>query len=261
MHPMTQVALRSARSVYDYYDIFLDKLDIAKKEGNSEQLLDNSAHRIESVLAKQLQRAYPDLPIIESGTLSPQEGWKINPVLGLENLLRGLPNFGLSIGVYLQGKLDQVVILNPVTHQEFTGATGRTALLNSKRIRVNNGLSASASIALPSLKIKNRDKFLPAYMALTTYFMKNNSHIINSGSDAFDILSVASSHLDAAIVFEPNLEKLQPVFLLARESGCLIGNITGDPNLENSSCILVANPKYFKHLVKNVSPLYQASLF
>lgn len=261
MHPMTQVAQRSARSVYDYYDLFLDKLDIAKKEGTLHELLDNTANRVEGSLVKQLQRSYPDLEIIDSENQEPVDGWKINPVLGLDNILRGLPNFGLSISVYLQGKLDQVFIANPITNQEYIGAAGRTALLNSKRIRVNSNTNSNPTIALPSLKLNVREKFLPTYMALYTYFLKNNAFVANTGSDAFDVLSVASGYLDAAIIFQPDLQELQPAFLIAREAGCLIGDITGNPKIEADSCLLIANAKYFKHIVKNASPIYQASIF
>lgn len=261
MHPMTQVALRSARSVYDYYDVFLDKLYSAKKEGNIDNLLDNTVHRIESTLIKQLQRAYPDMPIISHNEENPKEGWQINATLGLENILNGLPNFGLSISIYLQDKLDQVVITNPITNQEYTGSAGRSALLNSKRIRANSVINHEPSIALPSLDLSLREQFLPTYMAFMTYFLKNNSRIINTGCDSWDILSVASGYLDAAIIFGANTTQLKPVFLIAREAGCLIGDVSGNPKIEQGACILVANAKYFKHIVKNVAPLYQASLF
>jgi fructose-1,6-bisphosphatase/inositol monophosphatase family enzyme len=61
----------------------------------------------------------------------------LNPIIGLNNFIRGIPSFAVSIGVKRDSKPYAGAILNPITKELFIAELGVGSFYNSKRVTLN----------------------------------------------------------------------------------------------------------------------------
>lgn len=257
MHPTLQLALRAARSVGEHYEYLLDRLDLARTDNTLDELLANCSKRVEQSIERQLVRAHPDasfrgrrIQLQGSGELC----WEIDSLVGEANLRRGYPAFALSIAIYQRDRLEQVILFNPATEQEFMASRGRGATLNGRRIRVLQGWkSEQAALALPQPAGLQRKALLPDYLKLVEHFY--GTQLLASGCAALDICAVAAGQLDAGVFLGAETEQLAPALLILKEAGGLSGDLSGSPQLGEQGRLLVTNPKAFRQLVSQLKTL------
>ncbi|ODC05097.1 hypothetical protein BFW38_01015 [Terasakiispira papahanaumokuakeensis] len=259
MHPMIQLALRAARSVIEHYDHVIERLDIARQDRNVDELIDHCAFRVEQALQRQLKRGYPDFSFNGTHIREEAQGdstWVVNPLVGRDNLARGYPACALSVALYAAGRLEHVVIINPLSGQEFIAGRGRGASLNGRRIRVLTSWHAEqAHVAMPLPEMGVRMRMLPTYLDVQQYLGQQVAHLNTMNEPVLDLLAVAAGQLDAAIILGADMDALAPALMVLKEAGGLYGDVSGAPNLGSDARLLAANPKTFKALVSGIRPV------
>lgn len=254
MHPTIQLALRAVRSVNEHYAYVTERLDLAKIDNTLAELISTCGHRVEQALERQLVRAHPDasfkgrrVELKGSGEMT----WVVDPLVGYANLGRGYPAYALSLAIYLNARLEHVIIFNPATEEEFIASRGRGATLNGRRIRVIKGWQAEqAAVALPLPAGAQRTQHLQTYANLIAQLGVQD--LITTGCTSLDICALAAGQLDAGIFLGADLEQLAPALLVLKEAGGLHGDLSGAPQLDANKRLLVANPKAFRLLVSQL---------
>ncbi|SJZ60864.1 myo-inositol-1(or 4)-monophosphatase [Oceanospirillum multiglobuliferum] len=264
MHPMVQLALRTARSAVQNFQRINERLDIARKENTVQQLLEETARSVEEYVIKQLTRAHPEHSFKSQYQRQiPGKGegkdivWTVQAAHGWDNLSRSLPMAALSISCEIKGKIEHVIVLNPFTGDEYTASRGRSAQLNGRRVRVSNQRAIEAgkyALPLPSLETRGRNFAL--FMGLTQQIGQVAESLHNSGCNLLDLLSTTAGFTDASVVYGVDENEMRIAALFAKESGALIGAIDGSPNLPQDGNLILANPKMYK-IVLQIAKNYQ----
>ena len=259
MQPAIKMALRIARQGSDYLKAHFERQEPnAKNEGERSRQLARVEQSIYDNFVEQLEKAYKDhtiAPMGEADANGSEKSWHIFPVLGRENFIRGIPEFALALSQKKNNRTENLLLVNPVTGEEYTASRGHGAALNSRRVRASEikqpGQAAVASNLLDQAR-QGDDPFIWGELAAT--IARDSSMFRTSGCVALDIARVSAGLLDAAVIFRPDAADLDLGVTLAMESGALTGDFSGNPSVEHAKQLVVANPKLLRELLKVLHP-------
>ncbi|MEX2475163.1 inositol monophosphatase [Marinobacter sp.] len=259
MQPAIKMALRVARQGSDYLKAHFERQEPAgKDDADRRSQLERVETSIYGNFTEQLEKAYKDhtiAPMGESDAAGNDRSWHIFPLLGRENFLRGLPDFALALVQKKNNRVENLLLINPITGEEFSASRGHGAALNSRRIRaseIKHSQQAALSTNLLDQARKGDDPLVWGEMA--SVLAKDSGMFRTSGCIALDIARVAAGYLDAAIVFRPEAADLDIGVTLAMESGALTGDFSGNPATGQARQLVVANPKLFREVLKILHP-------
>ncbi len=264
MQPAIKMALRITRQGADYLKAHFERQDI---NGNSrderEQQLDRVTGKIYDNIQEQLLKAYKDHYIAPAGALD-NEGhslsWHVFPVLGTDNLLRGIPDFALALVQKKDNRTENLLLINPVTGEEYSASRGRGAALNSRRMRVSEVKHLADAVVVTNLLSQARGAEDPlVWGEMSAHLASRSADFRTCGCSVLDIARVSSGHLDAAIIFRPSGEDMDIGLSLANETGILSGDFSGNPSTGETRQLVIANPKLFREVLRTLHP-FQARL-
>jgi myo-inositol-1(or 4)-monophosphatase len=203
--------------------------------------------RCQKLIEKTLRAAFPQVPLLgeegDSGDVTAEYRWVVDPIDGTVNYFFGLPHAAVSIA--LQARCDERrgaagrrkpspragnlvtrhashvsvvgVIFDPFTGEIWTTIQGEPTRLNGKIVRVSGrSRVAEAIIAMGFSKSQaNLEKSIPHMIRLTRRARK----IRVMGSAALELAYVASGRLDAYIERTINLWDVAAGALLVENAG------------------------------------------
>lgn len=260
MHPTLNIALRAARIASEQIARATEKLDIIKSEQLSvAEYVSQVCEAAERTLAYNIHKTNPTHKVVgvHSGELPGEEAsvgdveWFVNPIDGLTNFAKGLPWYALTLVFREKGKAEHVVVINPITGEEFTASRGRGAQFNGRRIRVNpvtEFAGTTVALAEGANSKHSTENYLRLYSKLSGF----GCEIQNSGSFGLSLAYVAAGRLEACCLLGVEEENLLPGQLLIQEAGGLIGNLSGQVKMEKRDDLVAANPKLFKQLLQSL---------
>lgn len=259
MQPAIKMALRVARQGSDFLKAHFERQELSERDQND---LQNQLDRVEQSLyenfSDQLQKAYKDhtiAPMGESDAGEHDKTWHIFPILGRDNFLRGIPEFALALIQKKNNRAEHLLLVNPMTGEEYSASRGHGAGLNSRRVRTSTTRHAEEAAVVTNLLDQARgaeDPLLWGELAAT--LAQQSSSIRTTGCAALDIARVAAGHMDAAVIFRPQAADLTIGLIIANESGSLTGDFSGNPSSDKARQLVVANPKLFKEVLKVLHP-------
>jgi len=185
--------------------------------------------RCQKLVAKTLCTAFPRIPLLgeegDSGDVTAEYRWVVDPIDGTVNYFFGMPHAAVSIALQVQSPKSKLqshetvlgVIYDPFTDELWTALRGGPARLNGKIIRVSRrSRLADAVIAMGFSKSQeNLEKSLPHVNRLARRVKK----IRIMGSAALELAYVASGRLDAYIERTINLWDIAAGALLIECAG------------------------------------------
>ncbi len=200
----------------------------------------------EALIVGAIRAARPDDAIIgEEGTAD--EGtsgvrWLIDPIDGTTNFFYDLPGYAVSIAAADDHGTLAGAVYVPATDELFTAARGHGATLNGEPIRCSP--TSDLSSALLATGFSYQADRRRAHMRRLQHVIGEVRDIRRLGAAAADLCYVAAGRVDA--YFEEHLGPwdLAAGELIAREGGCLSGDLTGGP--VRPAQVLVANPSLFE---------------
>ena len=93
MHPMVQFGLRAMRSAAEQFVRIRERIENSHEEHNLDRLLEDAGRNVETLVANQLSRGYPEhgvsgryIPYREGQGEGADHHWKIEPFHGYSNL-------------------------------------------------------------------------------------------------------------------------------------------------------------------------------
>ncbi len=259
MQPAIKMALRVARQGSDFLKAHFERQELTENDSaDLETQLTRVEQSIYDSFAEQLQKSYKDhviAPLGESDARSESRSWHIFPILGRDNFLRGIPEFALAMLQKKDNRAENLLLVNPVSGEEYAASRGHGASLNSRRVRIGTQRHPDQATVVTNLLDQARGSEDPLLWGeLASTLAQKTAGLRTSSCMALDIARVAAGHLDAAVIFRPQAADLAIGLIIANESGALTGDFSGNPSSDRTSQLVVANPRLFKEVLKTLYP-------
>ncbi|MFZ1342048.1 inositol monophosphatase family protein [Thiothrix eikelboomii] len=260
MHPMLNIATRTARQAGDLIRRYvgdLDKVRIQLKDAND--FVSEVDKQAEREIIQALRRAYPDHAILgeesgQHGDETAEYQWVIDPLDGTTNFLYGLPHFAVSIGLKQRGRLLLGVVYDPLRDELFAAARGEGATLNNRRIRVSSRPSLENALLATGVPFRANQN-LDLYLDTLRVLVPGTAGVRRFGSAALDLAWVACGRYDGFWEFGLQAWDLAAGALIIQEAGGLVGDLHGGSEHLTNGNLLAANPKVFKEMLQRLHPV------
>lgn len=208
--------------------------------------------RSEEMLISRITAAYPDHDIITEESAGKQLGnrarWILDPIDGTTNYAHGFPFFCVSIALELDGEIIIGVINSPVLQEVFVCEKGKGSFLNGERLAVSptedlakSFLATGFPYDIAQNPYNNINYF--SGMALQSLAIRR------AGSAALDLAYVATGRFDGFWELKLHPWDTAAGWLLVREAGGTITQMSGDDYFLESPTILASNGKVHRQMI------------
>lgn len=184
-------------------------------------LVTQTDEQIDRLVSRGIRAAYPDAFILseEQATWYDPAApavWVVDPVDGTTNFARGVPVWGVSIGVLVGGAPVAGVVNFPLLGEIFTATLGGGALRNGEPIRVSAAPPDDEQLIMECTRTRKRWRFdLPL-----------KSRVL--GSAAYNVCKVADGTALACSEATPKIWDLAAAGLVLAEAGGVLGGHHGE---------------------------------
>lgn len=201
----------------------------------------------ENFLKENIQTHFPDHSIIteESGEIigsAPYE-WVIDPIDGTVNYAKGIPFYGISIGIRYQKDTVVGLVHAPKLRETYEAIKGEGAFLNGEKITVSTTDKLDRAVlatGFPYDKGVDEDNNLPHFQVI----LPKIGGIRRLGSAALDLCQVATGRLDGYWELKLNDWDVEAGLLIVEEAG----GKTSVKREEKGLFIIGANEAMFSEL-------------
>ena len=254
MNALQNVAVMAARrggSVLLRHLNRLDKLRVEKKGHND--FVSDADRAAEAAVIEVIQRHYPDHAIHaeESGVHGDADTvWIIDPLDGTTNFLHGFPQFCVSVGVQVKGRLEAGAVYDPMRQELFAASRGNGATLDDRKIRVSGRTELEHALIGTGFPFRQKDMPMGPYLEMLGKVVRNTSGVRRPGAAALDLCYVAAGRLDG--FWETGLKSwdLAAGTLIIREAGGIVSALDGGENYLDTGHILCGTPKIYAGLAR-----------
>ncbi|MDX5298401.1 MAG: inositol monophosphatase, partial [Gammaproteobacteria bacterium] len=210
MQPAIKMALRMARQSSDYLRTQFERSDLGNpREDATLKLISHLERAVYDSCVEQLQRAYRDHYIAPAGDIhgeGHEQSWHVFPLLGDGNFARGLPDFAIALLQKQRNRAEHLVLISPMSHEEYTVSRGYGASLNGRRIRASEVKAPHQASVATDLFARCRQSSDPlVWGELAATIGQHTAGVRVAGCAALDLARVACGRLDAAILTAPSL--------------------------------------------------------
>ena len=256
MEPLLNIAIRAARLAGTVISRATARLDAVKfdKKGELDYVSEVDT-QVEAIIIETLLDAYPDHAILaeESGKQGNSDYlWIVDPLDGTLNFLNGYPQFCVSIALSIKGKLQQAVVYDPIRDELFSASRGRGALLNDRKIRVNDKTKLEQTLLATGFPVRKPNSIDNSIETLRRV-LAIGTDIRRGGSAALDLAYVACGRLDGFWEFGLNPWDIAAGALLVMESGGIVCDRVASEDFLQTGDVVAANPKIVKSLIPHLA--------
>lgn len=204
---------------------------------------------IEALCVKSVLQSFPEDGIFSAGGLQNMESrngleWIIDPIDGVHNFVRGIPEVGLQIAIRSRGELMYASMYQPFNQEQFTANRGGGAVYHDYR----NGQELTLSVSARTLQ----DSVVIYDGSLGTAAAEGSEMVINmlgprvGGTRVFgiaiqDFAMIASGKAEIFVTTVGRPEDVAPGILLVREAGGKVTDLKGMEVGIDSKNLLVTN--------------------
>lgn len=259
-HPLVNIAVQAARDAGRVIVRYMNRMEgIAVAEKQRHDFVSQVDREAEEAIVRVIRRAHPDHAILaeEGGRSAGRRGseveWVVDPLDGTTNFLRDFPHFAISIGVREGGRPTQGVVYDPVREELFVASRGRGALLNDRRLRVNERKGLKDSLLATGFPFRER-ALLKHYMAMFEALFTEAADVRRAGSAALDLAYVAAGRVDGFWEFGLKAWDMTAGTVLIREAGGAVTDFTGGENFLERGDIAAGSIKLHRDLLATIRP-------
>ena len=252
MHPLVNITLRAGRDAAGVLAQQSERLDrIRMVETEAGQQVTSVEADADKSLLYHIRGAYPNHNVNSriSGEHPGKLGeptWHLDPAVGMDNLLRGFPAFGVALAIEIKNKVNHAAVLFPILQEEFTASRGSGAQLNARRLRVRTGDELKNTL----IGVNPADIDAVLLTDLIRELIDKEGQFRALGDTTLDILQVAAGRYSGGWAKASSGPGLQAALLVLQEAGGIAGTHTGRPSPGADDELLFANPKLLKQLLR-----------
>ncbi len=210
----------------------------AKADGT---LVTETDIRAEGKIINAIKDAYPKHNILsEEGSPGEKPSkfcWIIDPLDGTHNFIRGIPVFGTSIALAMEGEVILGVIYMPIADEMYTALKDNGAYLNAKKISVSSNNLAEATIIYDSGFRRGGEAMLKGLGRIA----ENAFNIRMTGSTARGLSFVAEGKVDAEIEYTDKIWDFAAGAIIVEEAGGMVTGHNGKKWTLNTTNYLISN--------------------
>ena len=170
--------------------------------------------------------------------------WVVDPIDGTVNYLYGLPQWGVSIGVEVDGSAVAGCVFDPAKDELFTAVRGEGARLNGRPLRCTSASELSQALVATGFGYDARRR--AAQASVLPRLVPAVRDIRRVGAGALDLCAVAAGRVDAYYELGLSPWDMSAGLLIATEAGARVGGLRGGPPSE--AMVLAAAPGVFDAL-------------
>jgi myo-inositol-1(or 4)-monophosphatase len=204
---------------------------------------------IEALSTKNILQSFPEDGILAAGGLNSIESrnaieWIIDPIDGIHNFVRGIPEVGLQIAIRSRDELLYASMYQPFNQEQSTATRGQGARYHDYRSGQDLTLRVSNRPLTDSLVMY--DGSLGTTDARESLNVLSKIGTKTGGTRVFgiaiqDFTMIASGRAEAFITTVAHPEDVAPGILLVREAGGRVTDLNGEEVDIHSRSLLVTN--------------------
>jgi histidinol-phosphatase len=237
----TNLAYRAGRLTLGYY-----QTGIRPDYKADDTPVTAADHAAEELIRGEIERTYPGHAIVgeEYGESAGQGNpfrWLVDPIDGTKSFMRGVPLYGVLIGLEIEGVIRVGAAYFPALDEMLCAAHGLGCWWNGRRASVSDVASFERTcICYTSYKsFTQRDPGLFERLSNSVYMMRG-------WSDAYGYLLVATGRAEAMLDPRMNIWDCGPFPVILREAGGFYGSwqgVDGHTHGEALACNAALKPK------------------
>jgi myo-inositol-1(or 4)-monophosphatase len=211
----------------------------------------------EEAIMGAIRSRFPDHSILseEAGRSTPTDSgptWIIDPLDGTTNFVHGIPQFAISIGVAVEGRIDFGVILDPCKNDLFSAARGRGARWNGAKCCVSEREALPGALLATGFPFKAH-RLLDPYLAIFRDVFLRCKAIRRPGAAALDLAYTACGLFDGFFEFQLSAWDIAAGSVLVEEAGGVITGMDGGSDYLESGNVVCGPPGVHRELLEVVS--------
>jgi myo-inositol-1(or 4)-monophosphatase len=185
--------------------------------------------KVERKIVDSIQRHYPEHDILSEErpfvSRNASYRWIIDPVDGTHNFMKGIPIFGVSLALEIEGRVSLGVIYMPLTKRLYVAQRGKGSYLNGRRIHVSSRPLSMATVAYDSSIRLHKKRMLRVLDRLTEEVF----NLRMFGSTVEGLCLIAEGNLEMEIEFSDKPWDFAAGALLVEEAGGRFTDFAGCP--------------------------------
>lgn len=229
-----------------------EDLDVRHKSRTD--LVTKADNASEEYIIGEIRKTFPNHMINaeEAGNLAgtPEHQWFIDPLDGTLNYAHGVQIYCVSIGYAYNGQVELGVVYDPTQDEMFSAEKGTGAFLNGSPIHTSafeDLVDCMLVTGFPNDMWGTPDDNTGNFI----HFSKLSQTVRRLGSAALDFVYLAAGRLDGFWEVEINSWDVAAGSLIAKEAGCVVTNVFGNPDfLKEPISIVSANPVIHAKMLK-----------
>jgi histidinol-phosphatase len=205
----------------------------------------------EEFIREEIAREYPGHAVVgeEYGEVNEENQpyrWIIDPIDGTKSFMRGVPLYGVLIGLEVHGEIRVGAAYFPALDEMLCAADGLGCWWNGRRARVSE-VAALDKACVCFTSWKNFDSRDPGIFTR----LSETAYILRGWSDAYGYLLVATGRAEAMLDPVMKVWDCGPFPVILREAGGFFGSwkgIEGHTHGEGFACNLSLKPQLIELL-------------
>jgi myo-inositol-1(or 4)-monophosphatase len=185
--------------------------------------------------------------LVSAADLAPEEA-----IMGAIRPLHGIPQFAISIGVAVEGRIDFGVILDPCKNDLFSAARGRGARWNGAKCCVSEREALPGALLATGFPFKAH-RLLDPYLAIFRDVFLRCKAIRRPGAAALDLAYTACGLFDGFFEFQLSAWDIAAGSVLVEEAGGVITGMDGGSDYLESGNVVCGPPGVHRELLEVVS--------
>ncbi len=214
---------------------FRNELEASFKEDESP--VTRADIEAEELIRSRIERDLPDHDIVgEEGGESLSGSrfrWFVDPIDGTKSFVRGVPLYGVLMGLEVDGYVEAGVVHFPALGDTLWARSGGGAFLNGRRVRV----AQTESLAAGTLAYTDMGNFAPHGRQQAFERLAAAVQVRAGWSDAFGHALVASGRIELMLDPVMNAWDCGPFPVLLREAGGFFGSWSGEEGMHHGEAI------------------------
>ena len=181
----------------------------------------------EELLRRRIEQAYPEHGILGE-EFAEKEGtshrWLLDPIDGTKSFVRGVPLYGVLMGLEIEGKVEVGVAYFPALGEMAYAATGEGCYLNGRRVQV----AQTETLAESTISFTDIGNFERYGRGASWGRLYHKAAYRVGWSDAYGHMLVATGRVEVMLDPIMNAWDCGPFPALLREAGGYFGNWAGE---------------------------------
>jgi myo-inositol-1(or 4)-monophosphatase len=222
---------------------------VAMRHKGIVDLVSDADINAEKAIAQVIRDAHPQHSILgeeqESGDLSAEHLWVIDPLDGTTNFAHDIPHFAVSIAYYRNGKAQQAVVFNPARDDWYTAGRGTGAFHNDQSLSVSTATSMNDVLISVGFYYDRGAMMESTLAAMKECFENQIRGIRRMGTASLDLAQVAAGHFGAYFEYQLSAWDFAAGRLLVEEAGGRVTTCRGTELPLGTTTLLAASPALF----------------